>query len=115
MKIIKQNDLVRVLKDNKENKSDTRFVFLLGAGSSVQSGIDSATTLACRWNEEIKEDFSEDDYSEWKNEIKIDERNIASSYTEIFKKRFGNNPTNGYEYLQNLMEDKEPSIGYTIL
>ena len=46
MKEITQKDLVRIFKDNYENKSDTRFVFLLGAGASVQSGISSANKLA---------------------------------------------------------------------
>ncbi|UTJ07426.1 TPR end-of-group domain-containing protein [Arcobacter roscoffensis] len=111
---INQNNLVRILKDNHKNKSDTRFVFLLGAGASVQSEIPSASKLAKEWIEEIKEDLKEE-FESWKKENKIDEKNPASKYTEIFRKRFEYNPQNGYETLQKIMENKQPSIGYTIL
>ena len=114
MKEITQKDLVRIFKDNYENKSDTRFVFLLGAGASVQSGISSANTLAKKWIEEIKEDLG-DNFEKWITDTKIDRDNLAFSYTEIFQKRFEHNPKNGYEYLQKLMEGIEPSIGYSIL
>ena len=114
MSEIKQKDLIRIIKDNKKNKSDTRFVFLLGAGSSVQSGIPSANSLAKDWIEDIKDDLDED-YQSWKNENNIDEKDLASSYTTIYNKRFEHNPKNGYETLQKLMENKQPSIGYTIL
>jgi protein O-mannosyl-transferase len=114
MKEITQKDLVRIFKDNYENKSDTRFVFLLGAGASVQSGISSANTLAKKWIEEIKEDLG-DNFEKWMTDKEIDKDNLAFSYTEIFQKRFEHNPKNGYEYLQKLMEGIEPSIGYSIL
>lgn len=114
MKEITQKDLVRIFKDNYENKSDTRFVFLLGAGASVQSGISSANKLAKKWIEEIKEDLG-DNFEKWLTDTKIDKHNLAFSYTEIFQKRFEHNPKNGYEYLQKLMEGIEPSIGYSIL
>ncbi len=115
MQIITQTNLVRIFKDNKDNGSDTRFVFLLGAGASVQSGIPSATTLAKQWNDEIKNDFGDDAYNKWIKDKAIDVKELASSYTNIFQKRFGHSPQNGYETLQKLMENKEPSIGYTIL
>lgn len=114
MKEITQKDLVRIFKDNYENKSDTRFVFLLGAGASVQSGISSANKLAKKWIEEIKEDLG-DNFEKWLTDTKINKHNLAFSYTEIFQKRFEHNPKNGYEYLQKLMEGIEPSIGYSIL
>ncbi len=114
IKIISQKNLERIFKDNKINKSDTRFIFLLGAGSSVQSGIPSAYGLASEWIKEIQEDLR-DEYQSWIDREFIDEENIASSYTTIYNKRFEHNPKNGYETLQKLMEHKEPSIGYTIL
>ncbi len=114
MKEITQKDLVRIFKDNYENKSDTRFVFLLGAGASVQSGISSANTLAKKWIKEIEEDLG-DNFEKWITDKKINKDNLAFSYTEIFQKRFEHNPKNGYEYLQKLMEGIEPSIGYSIL
>jgi len=114
IKIISQKNLERIFKDNDKNQSDTRFIFLLGAGSSVQSGIPSAYKLADEWIKDIKSDLGEE-YQSWINKEKIDEENIASFYTTIYNKRFEHNPKNGYETLQKLMENKEPSIGYTIL
>ena len=114
IKIIQQKVLERIFKDNKINGSDTRFIFLLGAGSSVQSGIKSAYTLAKEWIEDIKEDLGKE-YDTWVKKDAINENDLASSYTKIYNKRFEHNPINGYETLQKLMENKEPSVGYTIL
>jgi len=114
-KTIDQKVLERIFKDNHDNGSDTRFIFLLGAGSSVQSDIPSAYKLATGWIKDIKNDLTDDEYLEWLKDKNINEDNLASSYTEIYTKRFEHNPKNGYETLQKLMENKEPSIGYTIL
>ncbi len=112
--IIKQKDLVRILKDNYSNKSDTRFTFLLGAGASVQSDIPSASKLANIWIEEIKEDIG-NEYKDWIKKNNIKEKDPAFSYTKIYQKRFEHNHRNGFEFLQNIMDGKQPSIGYSIL
>ena len=40
------------MRDTKQN-SDTNFVFLLGAGASISSGIPSATDCIWEWKKEI--------------------------------------------------------------
>lgn len=114
-KTIKQKDLVRILKDNYTNESDTRFTFLFGAGTSVQSGIPAATHLSNQWIQEIQEDNDEDEYKSWIKDNKIDVKHPAKNYSKIYQKRFEHNHKNGYECLQKIMDDKQPSIGYSIL
>ena len=80
---IQQKDLERIFKDNHQNESDTRFIFLLGAGSSVQSDIPSANKLATEWIEDIKNDLGEE-YKTWVEADKINEDDLASSYTKIY-------------------------------
>ena len=82
MKEITQKDLVRIFKDNYENKSDTRFVFLLGAGASVQSGISSANKLAKKWIEKFDNLISEIAYKTTKAIFSVKE-NIEIRQLEI--------------------------------
>ena len=114
-KTIKQKNLVRILKDNEDNNSDTRFTFLLGAGASIKSGIHSALTLSKIWLREIKEDYNESEYASWVKDNNIDEKHPATNYSQIYKKRFENDLESGYIYLQKIMENIEPSLGYSIL
>ncbi|MFY4782884.1 tetratricopeptide repeat protein [Aliarcobacter butzleri] len=114
-KDISQESLFRLLKDSTEKNSSIHFGFILGAGASVKSGIKSGSELARKWYEEIKEDLNENDFEKWNKDKKINEKNLAESYTKIFTKRFEIDFRAGYEELQRYMDKAEPSIGYSFL
>ncbi|MBU1577591.1 MAG: hypothetical protein KJ869_10365, partial [Candidatus Edwardsbacteria bacterium] len=101
-----------------EDKSETRFCFILGAGASKQSGIPTGGELAKKWMEEIEESCDNEELeiiNKWKIEKNITKETLAEHYTEIYDKRFEVDPKLGYTELERLMEDKEPSCGYSFL
>lgn len=53
--LISINQLVRAIREGKENAE--RFCFIIGSGASVSSGIPTGTTLEYRWMKEMEEDF----------------------------------------------------------
>jgi len=111
-KILSLNDFIQIFKDDKNSPLISKYCFLLGAGASVSSGIPSATTLARQWYGEIREFLDKKQFDEWKEKKKIDEKNLASSYSAIYERRFKSSPSNGYVEIQKQLEHKEPSIGY---
>ncbi len=40
---------------------------------------------------------------------------IASFYSQLYEKRFHDSPESGHAYLEDVMRDKEPSYGYSVL
>jgi hypothetical protein len=112
---ITQAELIRVFK-NLINHPDDGCCFLLGAGASVSSGIPSGGELAKKWYDELKEDIAPEELDAWQTRINFDSQRIAEFYPEIFNRRFRNHPQqSGYRKLQELMENAEPSIGYSFL
>ncbi|MCD4817390.1 MAG: SIR2 family protein [Candidatus Cloacimonetes bacterium] len=115
-KTINQNQLIRIFKDSKENKlNEVRFCFLIGAGASRSSNIPTGWELANKWYNVIKEDLDEKDLKAWQEAIKFDEKKISEYYPQIYEKRFESCQEAGYDELKELMEGKEPSIGYMIM
>ena len=128
---ISSKKLAQIIKDSNKG---IRFCFILGSGASVESGIPSGNTLEMDWMREITADpdWLEDlkhtaselhDKGEIQHsfeEIKTawdkvkDTGGILSSeyYFDLFKLRFYPMMKNGYRFLEELMEGKEPSIGY---
>ena len=45
----------------------------------------------------------------------FDVKQIASFYSQLYEKRFHDSPESGYAYLEDVMRDKEPSYGYSVL
>ena len=112
---ITQGRLLRSITDNLSGEG-TRFAFLLGAGASRSSGIGSAAELASKWVKQLKADdpevlrklkISEDD----------DASKMAQAYSAIYQARFGHQPADGYQELENIITapDVEPSLGYIML
>ena len=105
--------------------SDLRYCFILGSGASYTSGIPTGLKLMPEWreyllkrgmgyirecakdcgisNERLEEVFNPD------YQLKSDD------YFTLFDLRFAGMPVVAYRYLQNLMENAEPSIGYYML
>ena len=128
---ISSKKLAQIIKDSNKG---IRFCFILGSGASVESGIPSGNTLEMNWMREITADpdWLEDlkhtaselhDKKEiqhsfeqiktaW-DEVKDTGRTLSSEYYfDLFKLRFYPLMKNGYRFFEDLMEGKEPSIGY---
>jgi Tfp pilus assembly protein PilF len=102
--------------------SNRGFVWVLGAGASVASGIPLGPELVDRWLNQMHllEEDEEKNLESWATE---DELGIpgftlakrASFYPEIYQRRFRLDPEDGYADLESIMSGKDPSPGYSIL
>ena len=112
---ITQGRLLRSITDNL-NGEGTRFAFLLGAGASRSSGIGTAAELARKWVKQLKEDDPE-----VLHELGISDGDEASkmakNYSAIYQARFGLQPADGYQEIENIITapNVEPSLGYIML
>ena len=102
---------------DRNGQSEKRFCFILGAGASRASGIKTGAELAKQWIDELEESYSDsnEELELWYAENKIDKNNPAVSYSAIYDKRFEFDERDGYAFLEEQMDDKEPSCGYAIL
>ena len=120
MKKNQQNDTPRTITLRQflryfEEQQNRKFCFILGAGASKSSGIDTGAELAIQWLKEIKEDLDEDQFEAWLEEEDIDKNEPASFYHQIFAKRFEVDHQGGYDFFEKIMEKAEPSCGYSFL
>ncbi|MFM9958647.1 MAG: tetratricopeptide repeat protein [Phycisphaerales bacterium] len=99
------------------------FGFLLGSGASKTSGIKTAPEMVRDWVRTLYIDATADtfgDGQDWANDQTLgikgyDPKNPAASYSELYRRMFGDDPESGYAYLQAQMADAEPSLGYAFL
>ncbi|MGN0517654.1 MAG: SIR2 family protein [Acutalibacteraceae bacterium] len=70
--------------------------------------------LVDQWEDELKE-RNESYYNEWKASLKINDENKYSHYSDYYEERFRRNPEDGYNFLEKIMMDKKPSVGYVLL
>ncbi len=96
-------------------RKDKNFCFILGAGASKQSGIPTGAELVKRWIEELKGMYSQKEFDDWIAKEKINLKESASFYSKIYEKRFEIDPQDGFEFLEKIMDKKEPSCGYSVL
>ena len=120
MKKNQQNDTPRTITLKQflrhfEEQRNRKFCFILGAGASKSSGIPTGAELASQWLNEIKEDLDENLFEAWLREKGIDENDPASFYSQIFAKRFEVDRQGGYDFFEKIMEQAEPSCGYSFL
>ena len=137
----KKKKFIQVFKESSENKQ--RFCFILGAGASVDSGIPTGNQLEMQWmnylmgktphngtyasedeTEKIANQLYADDEMEhtfaeikkaWEEAVK-DGKNLSSEYYfDLYKLRFHPNPRNGYRFLEKIMVNRTPSLGYHTL
>ena len=66
-------------------------------------------------DDEMTHRFSEIEKA-WEDARKEKDGYLSSEYYfDLYKLRFHPNPQNGYRFLEELMQDKEPSLGYRVL
>jgi hypothetical protein len=101
---------------------DHSYAWVLGAGASRSSGIPLAGELVQRWLSELHRrlDRTGTPLPEWATAEnlgipKFEYKNAASFYSRLYERRFGDNPDEGFAYLETLMTGKDPSPGYSIL
>ena len=115
MKVITTHSFKNTLKDIHKNTENRRFCFVIGAGASRKSGILTGGELASKWFTEIKERLEDNELTDWIKEKRIDEKDLAASYGSIYRKRFENDKTSGYEFLVQAMKSARPSYGHIVL
>ncbi|MBT6153130.1 MAG: hypothetical protein HOH82_00410, partial [Planctomycetaceae bacterium] len=101
---------------------DHKFVWMLGAGASLASGIPLGSKLVDRWLTElhVREHDGETSLKKWATAKNLDIKGFkfkkrASFYSKVYERRFRDYPDEGYAYLEDVMAKAEPSPGYSIL
>lgn len=111
---------------NVHNKMEDRhYAFILGAGASKSSGIATGHELAQRWLEEIYRRECLDktlSIEEWLSsgtssftDSMVSFADAGSHYPQIFERRFYGDREAGYAALEDAIEGKIPSLGYSLL
>lgn len=124
--VLDYDAFIRSIKRNK----DTTHAFLLGAGASISSGIQSATDCIWEWKRDIfttknptlaglynniKTDSVRDSIQNWiDSEGNYPKRSSHEEYTFYANKAYPI-PDDRRKYFQSLCEKKEPYIGYRLL
>ncbi|NRF60920.1 tetratricopeptide repeat protein [Vibrio coralliilyticus] len=111
------------LKRIHETIPDRRFVFILGAGASIESNVKGASSLATEWmNIIFRRSHSEEDtnFDKWlaSDPLKIEgwnPQNLAAHYPQIFSSCFAGDHESGYAELEQAIEQGSPSFGYAVL
>jgi tetratricopeptide (TPR) repeat protein len=106
--------LINHLRDTLNNP-DNKICFILGAGASVESGIESGAMLARKWHNELPNYHSTERIEEWKSMVNFDENNIPAFYSKLFRLRYEGHRDDGTHYITSIIEKGNPGFGYTIL
>ena len=101
---------------------DRQFAFILGAGASFTSRIPTGKDLAERWLRDLhlRECLDDAALEAWVASGSLAIAGLtwekaAEHYPEIFERRFRGDREAGYAELENAMEGKTPSLGYSLL
>lgn len=112
---ISLQNLKYTLRDIHSESANRKFCFIIGAGASVNSGIPTGGQLAKKWFDEINERYSPEEVDLWEKDKKIDKNDLAVHYGAIYRKRFENDKTSGYEFLVKAMSSSKPTLGHFVL
>jgi len=112
------------IKNVDQRMEDRTFAFLLGAGASLSSDLPSNDELVKSWLAELQRrldpNFDTQLLQDWatSSNLGIDSfnfQNAAAFLPHIFKRRFHDDLCEGHAYIENIIEGKEPSLGYLLL
>jgi len=105
-----------------DTMKDHPFAWVLGAGASRASGIPTGGQLVAGWLKELHERLDKEGrpLAEWATAENLDIKGFEydkapAFYPRIYERRFRDYPEEGFAYLEDLMEGKDPSPGYSIL
>lgn len=117
MRQLSARQFARKLKDLLKS-SDRRFIFFIGSGCSVTSGIGDASTLVGRWLPKLKRflEGSEDNYEQWakKKYPEYNGNNKAVIYSKVMKELFAT-PAERQEEIERICGNNTPGFGYAVL
>ncbi|VXC33283.1 SIR2 family protein [Pseudomonas sp. 9Ag] len=113
------DDIARFLKTRVEKNPN--YCLLLGAGCSVTSGIPSGGELIDQWRREIFYEYSDQgsEYSTEEAKKLLKERfsqwySETNEYSSLFEKKY-DLPSQRRKFIEELVSEKIPSIGYAYL
>lgn len=114
MRSLGLDEFVDEIYEDVQKNSDSKYVFFLGAGCSVSSGINLAKDLAENWYEELKKQKTK--FDKFNKEKKINKKNIdfGDLYFKIFETLFPT-PLAQQKEIQRITENVTPSLGYYVL
>ncbi|HYF32062.1 MAG TPA: tetratricopeptide repeat protein [Chitinophagaceae bacterium] len=115
VEVISVKRLIRVFEGIQQTKSETQACFILGAGASRSSGIRTGAELARLWFQELKEDYSEEDFEVLLQQHGILRESPDEFYNKLYALRYRDAPWLGYDFINKEMENVQPSFGYTVL
>jgi len=108
--------------EQHSRRKDRPFCFIVGAGASRASGIETGSEMARGWLQQLHEaeDFESLTLEKWATPENLgiegfDLNNLGRFYPEIYERRFADSPQAGYACLEDKMQGKEPSYGYSVL
>jgi len=111
-------EFVRRFKNKMDENEDIKFVFFLGAGCSVSSGIPAAGELVRNWLPRLKRLKTGDNsnYEDWAKEhyLGYDGTNDSLFYGNVINDLFLTSDGRQRE-IERLTEGKDPSFGYAVL
>jgi len=111
-------EFVRRFKNKMDKNEDSKFVFFLGAGCSVSSGIPAAGGLVKTWLPRVKKLVTDDesDYEDWAVEYYsgYDGTNASLFYGDVINDLCLTFEGRRRE-IERLTEGKDPSFGYAAL
>ena len=117
------------LRDVRRLNNGRRYAFILGSGASVPSDIPTGHGLVTNWVKELylrehpKETptgAKDDDIKRWATAANLGVKDFvyerrAEFYGRVYQRRFRNDRTLGQDYLRDVMRNKRPSFGYSVL
>lgn len=108
------SSFIKEMKEVTDGPHPRKFCFVLGAGASRTSGIKSGQELVRIWDKELQE-RNETEYRTWRSALGITDDNMSSFYSQYYEKRFQRCRTDGYNYIEKIMDSAKPSAGYVML
>lgn len=110
-RILPLNLFLNTMREGCQNEK--RYCFILGAGASKTSGIPTGEELAKQWHEEILERYTQQEIQQLKERLGVRKIQPSSkTYFDLYALRFFPDYQNGSAFLERVMEQAQPSLGY---
>ncbi len=91
-----------------------KFCFFLGAGASKRSEIKTGQELVQIWDKKL-EVRNKEEHQKWKAKLGVTDENKDQFYSQFYERMYHRCPRDGYNFLEEMMNQARPSIGYAML